>query len=164
MNEMTAYIVGGTVLIVAVCIVVRFCTANASDSFTSTCQGIALIVLVLLLSTMSSLLENTRTGVDTPNAEQFSNFEWGYSGTEQQQWNPEHSSTIVGPDPDKTELRTWQYNPDNTQVDYRYYRVQQCDAKNQNTSQPQRLAPVARPTLGIVAPESVQYPTPQYQW
>ena len=33
----------------------------------------------------------------------------------------EHATRIVGPDPKADDLQTWQYNPQNTLVDYKFY-------------------------------------------
>ena len=56
----------------------------------------------------------------------------------------EHATRIVGPDPKADDLQTWQYNPQNTLVDYKYY--SKSAAKPDAASQ--RLAPVADGSIG----------------
>ena len=40
-------------------------------------------------------------------------------------WDESLTRKIVGPNPNKDEVNNWQYNPENTQVDYKYY--QDCN-------------------------------------
>ena len=169
MNTTIAYITAGAIAVICLCIIVRYCTTPPRTAFTTACQGIVLIVLILALSTLTSLMGDDETsrsqdddGGDTH--ESFSNFPWGHDPEPQYHaWNnDEHASKIVGPDPAQSVLKTWQYNPQNTQVDYRFFRVPACgaaDARDQN-----QLAPVARPTLGIQSPPAREYPTTEFTY
>tara|TARA_B100001758_G_C18232657_1_gene516202 strand:+ start:40 stop:546 length:507 start_codon:yes stop_codon:yes gene_type:complete len=48
--------------------------------------------------------------------------EWGYDPVKSYSEFDSHlTRPIVGPDPGKEEINNWQYNPENTQVDYKYY-------------------------------------------
>lgn len=59
-------------------------------------------------------------------------------------YSSENRSRIVGPDPKKEELYTWQYNPQNTLVDYKFY---ETDPSDPNAT-PTRIAPVADGQIG----------------
>ena len=150
MNDILLYSIGGVVLLIIIVTVVRIGMSNSKQGGSILCQGFVLILLTLLLTTLGSVLENTRSSSQISNQdyETFSNFKWGYNGEEQHPWNPEHTESIVGPDPEESVLKTWQYHPDNTQVDYRYYRKYHCTDPNAPTDM-QRLSPIARPSIGI---------------
>lgn len=55
-----------------------------------------------------------------------------------------HTSRVVGPNPKKDEVYTWQYNPQNTLVDYKFYETDPSDPK----ATPTRIAPVADGDIG----------------
>ncbi len=150
MNDILLYSIGGVVLLVIIVTIVRMSLSKSNHSGGILSQGLVLLLLVLLLTTLGSVLENSRSTSQIVNHdyESFSNFDWGYAGEEQHPWNPEHTESIVGPDPNSTELKTWQYHPDNTQVDYRYYRKYDCIDPNAPKDM-QRLAPVTRASVGI---------------
>lgn len=65
---------------------------------------------------------------------------------------PEGGTRIVGPEvkpgtdgaTDEQELITWQYNPQNTLVDYKFYEVETSDP----SAAPQRMAPVVNGRVG----------------
>ena len=59
--------------------------------------------------------------------------EWGYN-PEKQYHNFDSSLTrpIVGPDASSDVMNHWQYNPENTQVDYKYYQ-QSNDVRYEST-------------------------------
>ena len=68
---------------------------------------------------------------------------WGYDGPK---WSGELSSATkrtVGPDPTKRNLLTWQYHPQNTLVDYRFYQTESTCNDN-----PVRIAPIADGRIG----------------
>lgn len=150
MNDILLYSIGGVVLLVIIVTVVRMGVSKSKHGGGILCQGLVLLLLVLLLTTLGSVLENTRSSSQISNHdyESFSNFDWGYDGKEQHPWNPEHTESIVGPDPKEPVLKTWQYHPDNTQVDYRYYRKYNCTDPNAPTDM-QRLSPIAHGSVGI---------------
>ena len=67
-------------------------------------------------------------------------------------FDQEHTSSIIGPKSTGEELYTWQYNPQNTLVDYKFYEVDSDD------NDPTRLAPVINGDIGRrnAAPEAIQ--------
>ena len=73
------------------------------------------LLLILLLVICSFHIKNI--------AENFTDsLEWGYDPVKSYtKWDTKLTRQIVGPDPFKNEVNHWQYNPDNTQVDYKYY-------------------------------------------
>ena len=96
--------------------------------------------------------------------------EWGYN-PEKQYHNFDSSLTrpIVGPDASSDVMNHWQYNPENTQVDYKYYQ-QSNDVRYESTRDNlnidsaednlvQKLAPI---TWGKVGKNTspLDYPVP----
>ena len=57
-------------------------------------------------------------------------------------FDSEHADRIVGPDPKSNSLNTWQYNPQNTLVDYKFYN------KSEASPACERLAPVVDGSVG----------------
>jgi len=115
------------------------------------------------------------------NRESFSDMErWGYrppcfdSVSQKYLKNPT-TRNIVGPDPGSDLIKNWQYNPQSTLVDYKYYQDNRdlnyytCNYDNQaslpsgenrSTSQ---LAPLTRSSLGITTfPTEVKVCQPDY--
>ena len=60
-------------------------------------------------------------------------------------YSNEHTRQVVGPDPKKEELYTWQYNPQNTLVDYKFYETNPSDPN----AAPTQIAPIADGQIGV---------------
>ena len=79
-----------------------------------------LLILLLLLIVIVCAFNLTKKNIESFKSESMS---WGYNpSTEYRDWNNTHCQQIVGPDPSKEIVNNWQYNPENTQVDYKYYK------------------------------------------
>lgn len=105
---------------------------------------------------------------------------WGYQQpgcktvSQSNIYNPT-SRNIVGPDPSKNEINNWQYNPQNTLVDYKYYKDNQdLNYALQYNNEPamnsgenrsyQQLAPIIDSQLGKTTyPEISVIPQPNPQ-
>lgn len=75
------------------------------------------LLLILLLVICSFHIKNITIENFTTDS-----LEWGYDPVKSYtKWDTDLTRQIVGPDPSKNEVNHWQYNPDNTQVDYKYY-------------------------------------------
>ena len=127
------------------CIAVR-CFADPDSALRTVCQGGALLLMVIALLVIAITLYRRNTAADNDGAvctsdgcsvpESFADYEWGSDGFQRKgAWHPTaDSQRIVGPLPSSPTANTWQYNPQNTLVDYRFYTTQPG---------PERVAPVA---------------------
>jgi len=107
-----------------------------------TCVVLTTILFVLVFAFLCK-----RT-VRKDNQDNFTDYQWGYD----QDVSPliqnaasvqdQHSCRVVGPNPDEKQLNTWQYNPQNTLVNYKFYNV----PANGNT--PTQIAPVVNGSIG----------------
>ena len=127
-----------------VCLIVK-CSSNPSGEVHSVCSGVASVFVILLLVLIGILVYNKYyVKCDScGNEEEFSNYQWGDDGFTHAAWDNKDCRTqrIIGPSPNKPSLHTWQYNPQNTLVDYRFYTTH-----NKNTTQ---IAPITRPEVGV---------------
>ena len=72
-----------------------------------------IIVIVSCLNIKNKAIESFKT----------ESMEWGYNSLNKNlEWDDSLTQKIVGPDPNSDEINHWQYNPQNTQVDYKYYK------------------------------------------
>lgn len=123
--------------------------------------GAALVVLALALYKVYTCSVTATNGGDkaasTVLAEEFTNVNnstspsspvkrhsWGYDGQEFAQFEAEHTPQVRGPEPSNPELYTWQYHPQNTLVDYRFYLAPECTA----AAEAHRMAPIADGRIG----------------
>jgi hypothetical protein len=128
---------------IAACLIVRCFT---DDSAKPLCHMCALVLAVLLLAVLLFVCYRRWAASQSScsDCDGFSDFEWGYNGFEHKLWKADkRTHKIVGPDETNSEMRTWQYNPQNTLTDYRYFKTY-----GGNTHQKERLAPIARPRVG----------------
>lgn len=79
-----------------------------------------------------------------------SNQSWGYDGNLQAPYN--HPNIINGPN---SRLSGWQYNPQNTLVDYDYYRDND-DLKGQGIIEKEKIAPLTTGDIGILTNPTYQ--------
>ena len=98
--------------------------------------------------------------------------EWGYDPVKSYtKWDTSLTRQITGPDPSKKQVNHWQYNPDNTQVDYKYYQnshdVQylsdrhKLDTDETQNNLIQQLAPITRASVGKnTSPMDFDVPVP----
>lgn len=75
--------------------------------------------------------------------ESFQNFPNGYENLKYQTWDPELTYNTIGPNPSKDKLETWQYRPDRTLVDYKFY--------DKNGEKYQQIEPTANSDIGKVS-------------
>ena len=104
-----------------------------------TSVGIVLLIVSLAILIFASyMVYNCAT--KSPVAEEYFttyNHAWGYAGPENSKVCSPTCSAIVGPDPEKKELHTWQYHPQNTLVDSKYFQARSCmDSVAQNRMEP----------------------------
>ena len=77
---------------------------------------------------------------------------WGYDGDEFAKYSSEHTPQVRGPDPANPELYTWQYHPQNTLVDNRFYLAPECTA----AAGAHRMAPIVDGRVGKVNADPVR--------
>lgn len=130
------------------CVAVR-CFAEPTGTTRTVCQGGALLLVVVALLVIivtiyrRSSSSSSNGDSDACSAgcdEAFSNYEWGNDGFALKNATVSDAQRIVGPKPTDKEANTWQYNPQNTLVDYRFYTTE---------PEPERVAPVTHPSLGV---------------
>jgi hypothetical protein len=133
--------------VIAACLLVT-CFTDKSGSTQSACQYSALalagvLLVVLLVACYRKWSRRNDDDDRCGDCENFEDFEWGNNGFEHKTWKADRRThKIVGPAADSSELRTWQYNPQNSLVDYRFF-------KTQDGAHTDRLAPIARPRVGV---------------
>jgi len=129
-----------------ICLIVK-CSSTPSGGLYSVCSGVAyFFVILLILLIVIAVYNKYYVKCDTcgnDNEEEFSNYQWGDDGFTLADWDNKDCRThqIIGPSPNKKSLHTWQYNPQNTLVDYRFYTTH-----NNNTTQ---IEPITRPEVGV---------------
>jgi len=116
-----------------------------------------LFIVLLFIIVIVCSFNLTKKNIESFRSESIN---WGYNpdGGEYTQWDENLTRKIVGPDPSKDLVNNWQYNPENTQVDYKYYQYSndvkyRSEKDNLNTSDEQnrdvqRLAPVTWASVG----------------
>ena len=140
--------------ILACIMVAVLCVLSAMQVFGQCCDGMpktptewtcVVLTCVLFLLVFAFLCKRT---VHTMSQDTFSDYQWAYD-QQNGQWggnsasvHDEHSSRITGPNPDDKELNTWQYNPQNTLVNYSFYNVPA------NGNPPTQLAPIVDGSIG----------------
>jgi hypothetical protein len=113
-------------------------------SCTTICATVVIISLILVGFATRSVYYSD---LDEP----FSS--WGYDGPETTEWDNSDFTKTVGPDPDGTELETWQYHPQNTLVDYRFY-----NRHSPKFGTGSRLSPIVDGKVGTVNQTSLKVP------
>ena len=78
--------------------------------------------------------------------ESFTPKSWGYDGRELMPWDNELTTPMFGPDPMKNELLTWQYKPDKSLVDYKFYEYEHVP--NSFNYMPERMEPIVDANVG----------------
>ena len=100
-----------------------------------------LFILLLFVIVIVCSFNLTKKNIESFRSESIN---WGYNpkGPGFTVWDENLTRKIVGPDPSKDVVNNWQYNPENTQVDYKYYQYSndlnyQSNKHNLNTSHEQ---------------------------
>lgn len=140
--------------ILACIMIAVLCVLSALHVCGQCCEGVpntpvewTCVVLTVILFVLVFAFLCKRT-VQLCGADTFSDYQWGYdqdvSALVRNAANvqDQHSSKIVGPNPDDTTLNTWQYNPQNTLVNYSFYDVPT------NGHSPTQLAPIVDGSIG----------------
>ena len=133
--------------------------AAAATESTDTCStGTILVVVsaVVLIIAICMLVRciygDVRGGAAASEAFAPCTREWGYSQHEDDAMRsrslPTAASAVSGPDPNSTQLHTWQYHPQNSLVDYRFYRPSHCLDDRAKS----RIAPIVDGRLGKQGP------------
>jgi hypothetical protein len=98
------------------------------------------ILLLVILTLIVSLSVVYKT-------ENFQNFPSGFDPQDKfLPWDSELTTGIVGPNPNSPKLETWQYRPDRTLVDYKFYHNNE------------RMEPTANADIGKIAISSTTKP------
>lgn len=134
--------------VLACLMIVILCIMSAMFSVDQLCTfspkttqqwGYLLAIVVLFLVVLAYLCHRTmqRCHDNEPFSAATNTHNWGYPPDMLDGQNPlitaaapyssENSRRIVGPDPKQEELYTWQYNPQNTLVDYKFYETNPSD-------------------------------------
>lgn len=125
----------------------HLCTPSPSNASQYACHaGVVILFLVVFVHLCRCVRASDQASIQS---ESFATIQdWGSDPSDDDvlvaDFNEEHVSNIVGPDPKKNELQTWQYNPQNTLVDYKFYKKDDLSADASN----QRLAPLADGSIG----------------
>jgi hypothetical protein len=130
-----------------VCLIVK-CSTDPSGSLYSVCQGgafvfVAVLALIAICAIYNRFFKNkNNNNCATCENETFSNYQWGDDGFVPTAWAQDRRTRkIVGPDPTKQSLHTWQYNPQNSLVDYRFFTT--------HDNRTEQLAPIVHPEVGV---------------
>lgn len=121
------------IMIAILCVLAAMFSVDQLSTFTphTAAEGATLVAIaVLFLVVLVYLCYRVMHCGGAHESFAVSQREWGNSGYTDMPapYDPEHSTRIVGPDPKKEELYTWQYNPQNTLVDYKFYETERCDS------------------------------------
>lgn len=108
------------------------------------------VFVVAMYMAYSCATKNTEVSVEEGFATQHRHA-WGYPGKESSTYSSEHTPQVRGPDPNNPTLVKWQYHPQNTLVDYRFYRTPECSAAHAE----HRMAPVVDGRIGTVNQDPV---------
>lgn len=129
-------------------------------------NNLAFIIIILLVLVL--LLTIFKCQQKQPNFESFETTSWGY---QPEGYAPVDQYTqnnlISGPDPFCNNITGWQYNPQNTLVDYHFYQKNKDldyfgNQKNKmnipinSLSQTNRIAPITRGEVGILTNPTYQ--------
>jgi len=131
-------IVGVLCVLSAMHVLSQCCTLSPSTPSEWACVvgTVALFVLVFAF-----LCKRT---VQAGATDAFTDYSHNWGSNEERQYaeyDSEHSTKVVGPKPDG-DLNTWQYNPQNTLVDYQFYEAPA------NGDAPVRISPLADGSIG----------------
>jgi hypothetical protein len=125
----------------------HLCTPSPSNASQYACHaGVVILFLLVFVHLCRCVRASDEASIQ---AESFATTqEWGRDPKDDDilvaDFDDEHTSKIVGPDSKSDELQTWQYNPQNTLVDYKFY---EKDEQSEDASD-QRLAPLANGSIG----------------
>ena len=129
-------------------------------------NNLAFIIIILLVLIL--LLTIFKCSQNKTNLESFETTSWGYQPEGYEPVNQYNKDNlIVGPYPGCDDISGWQYNPQNTQVDYHFYNNNNDldyfgNKKNKmnipvNTlRQTNRIAPITRGEVGILTNPTYQ--------
>ena len=123
-----------------------------------------LVVVIVLVSTAG---KTSLIAYGNPEVESFGTQNWGHKDEYNMPWKPEiQNRNIVGPDTDVDVVNPWQYHPQNSLTDYKYYQENRdltyssCrNNLNVNLSdnrKTQQLAPIAHGEIGTVTSPTYQ--------
>lgn len=145
------------IMITILCVLSAMFSVDQLSSFspkTTQQWGYLVAIVVLFVVVLAYLCHRTMQSCRDREMFATNAHNWGYSPdvldgqhpliSEAAPYSSENSSRIVGPDPKKEELYTWQYNPQNTLVDYKFY---ETDPSDPNAT-PTRIAPIADGQIG----------------
>lgn len=115
-----------------------------------------ILIILLILCVLIASLDVKNKAIESFKTE---SMEWGYNPINSMyHWDDALTQKIVGPNPNSNIVDNWQYNPENTQVDYKYYKDNhdmryESTRLNLNTSPTQNkiiqhLAPVTWGKIG----------------
>lgn len=105
---------------------------------------ILLLVILTLIVSLSVVYK----------VESFQNFPSGFDPEDKLlPWDPELTTGIVGPNPQKDKLETWQYRPDRTLVDYKFF-------NNKERLEPTANSDIGKIALSVTAPVVDHLPAP----
>lgn len=140
---------------VLACIMVAvLCVLSAMQVGGQCCDGMpqtptewvcVILTIILFILVFAFLCKRT---IHKGHSDTFSDYQWGYDYDvsplvrNAALANDEHSHRITGPNPDDKHLTTWQYNPQNSLVNYKFYDVPA------NGNAPTQLAPVVDGSIG----------------
>lgn len=125
----------------------HLCTSSPSNASDYACHaGVVILFLLVFVHLCRCVRSSDQASIQ---AESFATIQdWGSDPSDDDvlvaDFNDEHVPNIVGPDPKRNELHTWQYNPQNTLVDYKFY---EKDKVTDDASH-RRLAPLASGSIG----------------
>lgn len=140
--------------ILACILIAVLCVLSALHVCRQCCSGVpctpqewVCVVLTTILFVLVFAFLCKRT-VYKRNADTFSDYQWGYDHNESDlvrtaaPAHDEHSSQTIGPNPGNNTLNTWQYNPQNTLVNYKFYNAPA------NGTPPTQIAPIMDGSIG----------------
>ena len=130
-NVLTCVMIFIVTFLAATLAVQEFCSFHPKSVREWCCLG---AIAALFVAVAWYLCHRTTTSA-RQDAETFADaYEWGYNAslldanapidTTAADVSKEHHRRVVGPNPQSEELVTWQYNPQNTLVDYKFYEVE----------------------------------------
>lgn len=125
------------------------CTLSPSSSSEWSCVVATVVLFALVFAYLCKRTAYNANANKNDANDTFANFathNWGAPNEpaltrNAAEFETEHTSKIAGPTPDG-DLRTWQYNPQNTLVDYEFYEVPA------NGDAPVRISPLADGSVG----------------
>jgi hypothetical protein len=153
-NVLTCVMIFIVCFLAATLAVQEFCSFHPSSVREWCCLG----AIASLFIVVAWYLCHRTTARAVHDAESFADaYEWGYNASildsnagldvTAAEVPTEGTARVVGPDADRDELITWQYNPQNTLVDYKFYEVHP-DQKTGQHRRTQQLAPLTDGRIG----------------